>query len=79
MFSIKEKQFIADEWYRCPDCDGVGWYTGTEAIKGEDGLPEPSPIQVQCERCGGSGSCGSIQENIIYNQALEDVTKLNEE
>lgn len=33
----------------CPQCGGQGWYQGTETIRGEDGLPEPSPCQIQCD------------------------------
>ena len=36
---------------RCPNCPDQGWYEGTGTTRGMDGLPEPEPIQVQCEWC----------------------------
>ena len=47
----------------CPNCNGQGWYCGTEAGHGCDGTQEscdmncPIPIQTQegCEICNGTG------------------------
>ena len=47
----------------CEECDGKGWYSGSEAGHDCDGTEESCnrncPIQIQtkvgCEICGGSG------------------------
>ena len=45
---------------KCPDCDGQGWTaqhsTDTNAHDGEGNCnPGYCPVQVQCEKCGGTG------------------------
>lgn len=47
----------------CPECDGHGWYSGTESGHGCDGTersceqncPVPIQVQVECEMCNGRG------------------------
>ena len=47
----------------CPQCNGLGWYSGSEYGHDCDGTEESCsrncPIQVQvqvgCEMCGGTG------------------------
>ena len=47
----------------CPNCNGDGWYSGSEAGHGCDGTDESCQrecpieiqIQVECEVCGGTG------------------------
>ena len=59
----------------CPECNGNGWYSGSEAGHDCDGTEESCnrncPIQIQiqvgCEICGGTGKIlmtevGKIEE-----------------
>ncbi|MBU8871342.1 MAG: hypothetical protein KOO60_10810 [Gemmatimonadales bacterium] len=48
----------------CPTCGGEGWYVGTEAVRGLDGMPEPSPVQVQCD-------CPNAPVYVIAPEAME--------
>ena len=52
-----------EEENTCPNCDGYGWVSGSEAQHGCDGSEEDCqrtcPVQVQiqvgCEMCNGTG------------------------
>lgn len=42
----------------CPECDGDGWYPDHDPLSiDSEGYHDCSrcPIQVQCEKCGGTG------------------------
>ena len=61
----------------CPECNGEGWYSGSEAGHGCDGTEEDCqrtcPIQIQiqvgCEMCGGTG-------RIIFEE-VDKIIKIN--
>ena len=46
----------AREIAKCPDCQGQGWYADRDPRAPEE------PIQVQCERCRGTGAVQQARE-----------------
>lgn len=41
---------------KCNECDGVGWYADHDPTDPHiDGVCSNCPIQVQCEKCQGTG------------------------
>jgi len=66
----------APEPRKCPDCDGQGW-TAQHSIDGnahdDEGNCNPGycPVQVQCEKCSGTGKIAAPEPD-----AMEIVDKL---
>ena len=50
---------------KCTACNGDGWYADHDSPSrhGEDGECINCPIQVQCERCMGTG-CVEVDEEV---------------
>jgi hypothetical protein len=44
-----------DETVKCSACGGDGWYVGHEDKCYETGDCGCSGVQLQCEKCGGTG------------------------
>ena len=51
---------------KCTACNGDGWYPDHASIPHADGeCDEACPIQVQCERCMGTGSVRVEEDEMV--------------